>query len=158
MVDKENSNMGRHISINQDIGVNIQLNNTKELNIQKSDVSEIMDYLMEYIENYAVDEEGLQVDIADIYFDPPGFYVEDINKPNSWAEIDFTVIINLLPNQITELSDEDEYEVIGVVDNIEYDEDEIKKCPIIGEYIENLMFKVYEYDEDSLNDYYYRED
>ena len=45
-----------------------------------------------------------------------------------------------------------------MIDNIEYDEDEIKKCPIIGEYIENLMFKVYEYDEDSLDDYYQRED
>ena len=158
MEDKENTNMGR-LSINQDIGVNIQLNNTKELDIQKSDVSKIMDYLMEYIENYSSDEEGLQVDIVDIYFDPPGFYVEGINKPNGWTEIDFTAIINLLPNQITEFSDEDEYEVIGgIVDNIEYDEDEIKKCPIIGEYIENLMFKVYEYDEDSLNNYYQRED
>lgn len=150
--------MRRHISINQDIGVNIQLNNTKELDIQKSDVPKIMDYLIEYIENYAVDEEGLQVDIADIYFDPPGFYAEDLNEPNGWIEIDFTVIINLLPHQIAEIS-EDEYEVTGgVVDNIEYDEDEIKNCPIIGECIENLMFKVYEYDEDSLNDYYYRED
>lgn len=157
MEDKENSNMGRHININQDIGINIQLNNTKELDIQKSDVSKIMDYLIEYIENYAVDEEGLQVDIADIYFDPPGFYVEDLNEPNGWTEIDFTVTINLLPNQIAELS-EDEYEATGVVDDIEYDEDEIKKCPIIGEYIENLIFKVYEYDEDSLNDHYYRED
>lgn len=156
--------MERHININQDIGVNIQLNNTEELDIQKSDVSKIMDYLMEYIKKYAVDEEGLQVDIADIYIDdihldPLGFYATDLNKPNGWTEIDFTVIINLLPNQIAELSDEDEYEIIvGVVNNVEYDEDEIKKCPIIGEYIENLMFKVYDYDEDSLDSYYQRED
>ena len=157
MEDKENANMGRHISINQDIGVNIQLNNTEKLDTQKSDVSKIMDYLMECIENYAVDEEGLHVDIADIYFDPPGFCVEDLNEPNGWTEIDFTVIINLLPHQIAELS-EDEYEATGVVDNIEYDEDEIKNCPIIGKYIENLMFKVYDYDEDSLDDHYQRED
>ena len=157
MEDKENANMERHISINQDIGVNIQLNNTEKLDTQKSDVSKIMDYLMECIENYAVDEEGLHVDIADIYFDPPGFCVEDLNEPNGWTEIDFTVIINLLPHQIAELS-EDEYEATGVVDNIEYDEDEIKNCPIIGKYIENLMFKVYDYDEDSLDDHYQRED
>ena len=50
MEDKENANMGRHISINQDIGVNIQLNNIEGLDIQKSDVSKIMDYLMVYPE------------------------------------------------------------------------------------------------------------